>query len=276
MTLAAENWPRAIEAFVSGSGAETGRGFYYPPVAAAHRRPRPGVLRTFMTARLRARFGAARPEVATMLRARVDDWLGEAEALGYSGWRSLDVLYAEQLYRRWYRTQIAPVDTRLVPAFSTPEIQRALASLPLQDRVSNGFNRRFLQRHAPADLAPASPSAPSSRRLALMRARRAAASFTRPARSAILRGRGSGAPPRWAAASRWEEIPQVRRWLMDDVLESSLLADTMGERWVRRAREGFVRDEAIATDATLASAAPLLLQRALADARAEGSSANPS
>ncbi len=272
MTLAAENWPRAIEAFVSGSGAETGRGFYYPPMAAAHPRPGPGVLRTFLTARLRARFGAARSEVATRLRARVDDWLGEAEALGYSGWRSLDVLYGEQRWRRWYRAQLAPVDTRLVPVFSTPEIQRALASLSLADRVSNGFNRAFLQRHAPAGLAPASLAAPSSRRLALMRARRAAASLTRPARAAI-RGRARGAPATWAAADRWGEVPQVRRWLMEDVLASSLLADAMGERWVGRTREGFTRDEAIATDATLASAAPLLLQRALTEARSEGSPA---
>lgn len=101
-----------------------------------------------------------------------------------------------------------------------------------------------------------------------MRARTAAASLTRPARAAI-RSRGRGAPPAWAAAHRWGELPQVRRWLMKDVLASSLLAEAMGEHWVLRTREGFMRDEAIATEATLASAAPLLLQRALTEARAE-------
>lgn len=265
MTLGAEDWPIDIEALVSGSGAEVGRGFYYPPAARAGARATSRTVRTFVTNRIRGRFGEGRPEVGNSLGASVESWLAEAESLGHTGWRSLDVLYGRQRWRRWYRAQIAPVHTVQVPAFSTPEVLRALASLPLSDRVSNGFNRSFLRRNEP-QLAPGAPRRLSRREAVLMRARQSATQLARPGRTALGRRR---APARWPAAERWEKLPDVRRWFAQVVLAWAPLAEIMGDAWVHRTREGFLRDESVATEATLASAAPFLLQRALDEARAD-------
>ena len=64
-------------------------------------------------------------------------------------------------------------------------------------------------------------------------------------------------------------MPEARRWFAEEVLAWPPLAEVMGQPWVQRTREAFLRDKALATEATLASAAPLLLQQALTEARAD-------
>jgi hypothetical protein len=131
----------------------------------------------------------------------------------------------------------------MIPAFATPEIAGALAGLPLQERLSDGFHRGFLRRHAP-ELVPAEPAPP----------RRG------------LRDRLPGrfrARPSSPLGERWTERPAFRDWIADGVLGSPLIADPLGEPWAARTRERFLAGDGNAEAMALAAGGPVALAEAL-------------
>jgi hypothetical protein len=245
-------FPEGLDAVVFGAGGETGRAFYYTrEVATAIPEPSRADLERVFDAT--ARLAGARRSVRARVRARGYEWLDGAD-----GWRALDVAYGEQRVRRWGRSMVPPIGGYVVAAFATPEVQRALASMPLADRVTDGFHRRFLTR-VPELVPP--PPAPAPQRSRL----RAAASLpgARRGMHALRRMRrpAHGAP--WPAAGEWADRPHMRAWLEEEVLGSPLLAQALGRGWLARTGRAFSRDEARATELVLLAAAPVALESAL-------------
>jgi hypothetical protein len=260
-------WPVQGSAFVTGLGGEVGRAFYYMPRALEE--PDPSIRRLRRLLAVPLRIPRARREVVRAVEARVEEWLADAETLGYRGWARLDAMYGEQRLRRWGRLILQRSEPPAVAAFATPEVTRALVSLPLRDRVSSGFHRRFLSARLPQLAPPAQRVPPSPTPLRWARstfgpALRPAAELARRARAP---GRGT-----WPDATLWFGRGALREWLEDEVLDSPLLREAVGERWAEHTRDRFGRDEWRATAKTLLAASPVALERALRglEAEAEG------
>lgn len=103
VAFVSRTWPAEMSAFVTGSGAETGRAFYYRRQVG--RRPHAttaAACRDFAR-RIGDRLAAAPPEVRGALCRRVEDLAAASADLGYDGWRCLDVFYADQRLSRWGR-----------------------------------------------------------------------------------------------------------------------------------------------------------------------------
>jgi hypothetical protein len=256
----AQTWPNEMRAAVYGVGGEIGRAFYYGgELARLFPDPSQTQLQRIFDGRGFIR-GAHRDAVAN-LRAAERSWIAAAHQLGVSGWRCLDVLYADQRVWRWGRYQLARSDALTVPGFATPQVARGLASMPLKDRLTSGFHRRFLSSHP--DLSAPDPSAPSTYshvRRALMR--------LPGARDGIVARRVRRHPPplgRWGLADEWRSRPRVRSWVVEEGLGSALLRDALGARWVERTRERFLSDETRATETALLASAPVALDQALRD-----------
>jgi hypothetical protein len=261
--FAAPRWPGDVNPALTGMGGETGRAFYYR-ADDVRKQPRPALddLHRFFHGRGRLRL--AGPHAIETLRSSERAWLEDAHAAGASGWRALDVLYAEQRVRRWGRAMMPLLDAPLVAAFAAPAVSRGLASLPIEERLTSGFHRRFLTR-VPEIAAPTQPP-PDLRRSHARRARGVVAGVPGARRLAgIVRGARRGRPPfdPWYAADGWPERPRLRTWLREEVLASPLLADALGDRWLDDLGERFDRDESLATETALLVAAPVALDRAL-------------
>jgi hypothetical protein len=259
MAFNAETWPDGMAAYVYGTGGETGRCFYYREAARRYHEPPSGIVRRSW--RPEGRLDGADPDALAHVRQRVAGWIEEAEQLEQHGWRSLDVVYAEQRVRRWGRAMLPRTGATVIPVFSVPEVSRALASLPQSERAADGFHRRFLSARCPA-LAPppAAPAAPSRLR---SRARLLAAPLGRPAAALLRRSRRPAAGP-WFASPMWHERPALRSWLGEAVLASPVLTEPLGREWAQRLREAFLRDESHATETLLLAAAVVALDDALA------------
>jgi hypothetical protein len=249
-------WPAGMSAFVTGAGGETGRCFYYrDSVRSPAATPDARRLRRVLLTSLGGRIAAARPEALASFTERVDEWIAAAENTGHRGWRCLDVVYADQRVRRWLRAMLQRSSAPMVPAFAPPELQRALISLPVTDRASDAFHRRFLGRCAPAlEPAPAPPPRrgglpPFVRRL---RARLPGIRRGRPATPSVL-------------AERWQERPGFRAWVADEVLASPLIVEPLGRRWATRTRERFLAGDAHAEEMALWAGGPVALAAALRD-----------
>ena len=227
-------WPEGMECFVTGAGGEVGRAFYY------RERPDADPVRALADL-LGPRLRGARPEAVEALTAAVRGWVGAARSAGFEGAAALDVVYGEQRVRRWLRGMLPRLAAPMIPAFATPEVARSLASLPPGERLSDGFHRGFLERHAP-ELLPPPEAAPPRRRLRLPRRRPAPASFL---------------------GARWDSNPGFRDWISEGVLGSPLLAEPLGERWAARTRERFLARDGDAERIVLAAAAPVALADAL-------------
>ena len=247
-------WPAEIGAFVTGGAGEIGRAFYYRLAARNYRRPRPRQLARLLAADLHARLGSDAAEARRAIADAADAWVAEAAGAGIGGWRILDVVYAEQRVRRWGRAMMPERAVALVPAFGVPEVARALASLPLEERVADGFHRRFLARLAP-ELAPAAPGA-GQRALVPAFARRAAA--------AARRRRGMPAA-RGALAGEWASRPGFRTWVADEVLAWAPYRELLGAGWCERTREEFLAGSARGERLALLAAGPVALAGALAE-----------
>ena len=258
--FAAQTWPREVDAVVYGSGGEIGRAFHYGrELARAFPTPSEPDLRRVFDGR--ARLHGAHREALGHLRNSEREWIAAAGALGATGWRCLDVVYAEQRVHRWGRSQLPRLEGFTVPAFVHPEIARALVSLPLADRVTDAFHRRFLAR-LPA--LAVSPPPPLHRQSPLRRA------LTRvpAARRALMawrQRRGPGTQGRWPLADAWPSRPLLRSWIAEEALGSALIAEALGPRWASRTRAGFMEDQTVDTQNALLAAAPYSLQRALQD-----------
>ena len=146
------------------------------------------------------------------------------------------------------------LDGAFIPAFAVPEVNRALISLPLEERLSGGFHRRFLARVP--ELVPPSSSPPRQRSRWLAAIRR---------RLPPLRPRRPGRPDVWFFSQEWESRPAMHAWIADDVLQSTLLSAAMGDEWCRNIRDGFLANERRATRTALLAAAPVALESALMD-----------
>lgn len=237
-------WPDGMRGFVTGAGGEVGRAFYYRDEAPAGEEADPARLAEALTGLLAPRLAGARREAIEALGESARRWIGDAGAAGASGWRALDVVYAEQRVRRWLRGMLPRLDAPMIPAFATPEVARALASLPLADRLGDGFHRGFLASRAP-ELVPPAHAEPRRNRLRLP-----------------LPGRLRARPSSFLGP-RWDAHPAVRDWIAEAVLGSPLLTEPLGERWAARTRERFLAGDGHAETLALAAGGPVALDAAL-------------
>jgi hypothetical protein len=232
-------WPADMHCFVTGAGGEVGRAFYYDDAEEADGGWPEDLIVEVVTSRL----PDARLEALQELTATLNLWVSATVAAGFPGFRALDVIYGEQRVRRWLRGMLPRLAAPMVPAFATPEVARALASLPLADRMSSGFHRGFLERRAPELAGPVvEPPPRPPRRLRLPWRREAPPSFL---------GR------------RWDEHPGFHDWVAEGVLGSPLLVEPLGERWANRTRERFLARDGDAERMALSAAGPVALAEAL-------------
>jgi hypothetical protein len=227
--------------FLTGGGGEVARAWYYRWQALNYRNPAPRQLHRTL-AHLHWRIDAAIPEAHRRLDDAISGWIEAAQAAGHSGWRTLDVIYESERLRRWGRARLPRVGASVAYAFSSPDLTRALISLPLEERISDGFHRRFLAEHAPA-LALSPPP----------RQRRGVPAVARRLRSAV-RQRGGLAPRSaspWFLKHVWRDRPLSRAFIADEVLARELLVPAMGRTWVEGIRAGFLAGEHHATETAL-------------------------
>ena len=104
-------------------------------------------------------------------------------------------------------------------AFSVPEVQRGLASLPLDERLDDGFHRRFIARHAPE----VAPGPGPAQRAGLPPFARRLASAARDLRT------------HHATGDRIDLDPELRDWLTE-ILASPILVEPLGMTWAERVR----------------------------------------
>jgi hypothetical protein len=154
-------------------------------------------------------------------------------------------MYGEQRVRRWLRGMLPHGPAPMVAAFATPEVQRALVSLPLGERRSDGFHRRFIEARRP-DLLPRpdAAGAPGGDRPLTRIARR------------LRQGRLDG---------QWRSRPEYRDWIADGVLGHPLAIEAMGGRWCRRTRSRFFAGDPLAVERALWLGGPIALAESLAD-----------
>lgn len=233
--------------FVSGGGGETGRCLLYRLTARNYRHPTQRQM-----AKLAAptgRLEGAREEAVRLVKRRSSEAVARGIALGLHGWRALDVVAADERERRVYRALSTPGSSEFVEAFCIPDIQRGLTSLPLEERLDDGFHRRFIARHAPA-VAPAPGPAqrpglpPLARRLA----------------SAARRRR-----PRHEGTVRVAIPPEIREWLTQ-VLASPVLVEPLGPAWSERVRQAITAGDPEGLETALIATGPVALHEALGSA----------
>lgn len=249
--------PRDIGGSVNGIGGETGRAFYYKGDAHLSRQPTPRELTDVFMRRFDSRLGGARRQAVRSVRRAVRGWVAAAEETGHVGWRCLDVVYADQRLQRWARGNLPFEPRHVVRGLTAPEVQRALISQPLEDRIAGRFHARFLERRAPA-LAPAArPGDPRpAPRLPRLRA------AIRAGRSRLRRPAADDAGP--LPMSPWRDRPVCREWISEQVLHHPMIVETLGERWTERVRTGWELDPESMLLA-FRVAGPVALERALED-----------
>jgi hypothetical protein len=245
-------WPEDMHAFVTGAGGETGRCFYYGDLIP---KEAPGDLAAVLTEQLAGRIAGARPEALAALDDRVRGWIADAERSGVDGWRVLDVVYAEQRVRRWLRGMLPRLPASMVGAFTAPEVQRGLASLPLEQRARSSFHRRFLDERLP-DLHPVPPPPQQQ-------------GGRRPLNRIAQRLR------RGSLDSEWMARPEFRDWIADGVLGSGLAQEAMGGRWCRRTRSRFYAGDAFAMERALWLGGVVALEEALTELPGAAAEAGP-
>jgi hypothetical protein len=235
-------WPAPMDALVTGAGGEVGRAFYrnWRPDEPA---PTDQAAATRLLAELLGgRLPDAAPPVRAALTERVAAWMADAYGAGGEGWRALDVLYGDQRVRHWGRAMAPPEGFPLVTGLGDPELWQAMIAVPDDDRKQSGFHRELLRRRAPG-LVPVEPTPPRAARL-----RRIPRAVAR-----RLRARRGAAPG--FLASYWSENPRLREWMVEEVIDSPLLAEGLGDEWVAAARRRFVAPDAAYDDETLLWAA---------------------
>jgi hypothetical protein len=233
------NFPSAMHACVTGSGGETGRAFYY-----RHRVDGAADPGAWLADALCSRIPAASADALAAVRASAESWVAGAAALGYEGWRALDLVYAEQRLKRWLRAVLPRERAAVVPAFTGPEVQRGLVSLPLEDRLTDGFHRRFLADRGLV-WAPASDLPRTRRRLGQLLRR--------------LAGRALGRREPGFLDAELRARPAFRTWIADEVLSDPMLETALGARWCQVVRDGVLAGEEDALDRALWAAGPVLL-----------------
>ena len=248
--------PDGLDLLVTGGGGETGRSFYYRDEAARYRRPAQDQMVDHLVRFLQGRLTLAGPPPA-VLRAAVTGWVGAARGAGLSGWRCLDHVYTEQRMRRWARQLMVRSSAGVAPAFTAPEVVRGLVSLPLAERLADGFHIRFLRCHLPGfDREVVSPPRP-----------RLPGSIRRPAgrvkRLVTRAGPDWAAPPPLESKWEWRERPTLHAWVADDVLESPLLEEALGHEWLSELRRRFLDGDGQAEEIARWAGGPVALAACL-------------
>ncbi|MGZ4202496.1 MAG: hypothetical protein ACXVRH_10605 [Thermoleophilaceae bacterium] len=256
---AARSWPGESGPILGGVAAETGRAYYYEPWTAylGVRSVRDLAASVGVRGRLQ---GASRDAVAHAERS-LSGWVEEAVAITGLDFRALDILYTDQRVPRWCRSQVPPLGRSVFTGMTSVDFGRALVSLPLVDRLAGRFPERFVVARAPA-LAPVARALPPPparaaiplHRLNLVRHRR------RP-------GRPADEVVDSAVRARWDARPETRGWIVDEALQNSLIADTMGRAWVDRVRAGFLEGRTRDTGLALRACGPVRLDGALRELR---------
>jgi hypothetical protein len=259
--LAHVSWPADIDAWVTGNGGETGRAFYYRGQAARDNPdPTDQEVRRFLTFGLQAAIAGADAKAHDAVARAVEGWIERAASIGgVSGWRLLDLIYADQRLSRWLRGMATHTAGVPVPALATTELQRGLVSMSLKERLSDGFHRRFISRHAPEALHLPTPDTPG-RSGPLSRARSRLA-FAQPSIVRQLRSRRSGRPAASFIEARTSS--EVSEWLSESVLSSATLEDSMGVAWCKTVRERFLRGDGQAEEAAMWAGGPIALAEEL-------------
>ena len=256
-------WPH-MSHWMAGIGGETGRAFLYRWSRPDRtREPTPDALARAVAVHLGERLLGADRSVRRGLEARWREWIDDARRLGARGWRTLDVVYSEQRVRRWGRAMLPRVDAGAVPVFATPELQRALAWLPLDDRLGDGFARRLIAARAPELELPLS-APPRRAPIPALHARRARQALRSTRRSMHL-PRPAPSADRWFTQPPWSERPLFVEWLTDAVLTSPLLDGAVGGTWLRSTREGFLRGDPAAAELSMWAAGVVALDEAVRD-----------
>jgi hypothetical protein len=242
-------WPEQAQAIALGAAGEVGRTFYYRRHVSEPEPHEPAELARFL--RVEARLPAATPEAHAAAGTSVAAWLEQAGRSGLSGWRLLDVLYAEQRVGCWGLIQIPALEADIVAGFSPQQVVRGLASLPLSERASDGFHRRFVANRHPklALQAQPEPTRPTPRWRHEIRRR-----FGR-------RRRGQAGDP--LLLSLWSERHDTRDWVTEEVLRAPLVTDALGSEWAERTLEGFLAGRRRAAEQAAVAAAPVALQAAV-------------
>ena len=243
--------PTMPSATVTGRGGETGRAFFYRFAARDRRRPRRSHLVDAVIAHRPPRLETASPDAREALRAAIEAWLDGIPVALQGDWRALDFAYGEQRLTRWDRTRLMRQQSLYVPAFDDRDVQRALLSLRLRERLRDGFHREFIRRRD-ASLVPAAPVAP---RAAIPRPLRRVLRSVRAYRAASPR------PQTWPFAPEWTKRPRTREWVAEELLGQTIIADVFGGRWATALREGFLAGEAEASRTVLVLSAPLALEQ---------------
>lgn len=241
-------WPHGMPSLLTGAGGETGRCFYlgWMGVEAPSREPSAAELRSRLTGTLAARLPNASVDALRSLEAAIGGWFDRVQATGHGGWRALDVIYARERLERWGRAMLPNEDWSMLPALATPELARAMVSLPLETRRGDGFHQAFLRRFAP----DCRPAVRSRRRRAITRL---VAGVRRRAR---LRHTLFPGP----SASR---DPHLREWIIEEVLSSPVLSEPLGTEWAHSTRNAILAGEPLHDEQALWAAAPVALSRAL-------------
>jgi Asparagine synthase len=253
LSAAERHWPEACETLAVGMGGETGRAFYFDAWSALLvPDPSPEELARRLGARGRLR--GASDEAQAAVERNVRAWVDEALELGVRGWTALDVLYTEQRVRRWGRSQIPPLGQNLVLLFTPAEVARGLASLPVRERIRDGFHRRFLAaRGLPVD----QPDVPDPGRLELALRRLRARTRRPPAATA------PDDPVDRLVAHVWSERPTTRDWLCEDALQDPLITGTLGAAWATATAAGFAEGRARTAERAARAAGVVAFSRAL-------------
>jgi hypothetical protein len=224
------SWPHDVDAFVAGMGGESGRAFYYDAWSALFA-PRPDSERLLIALGGAGRLRGADDQARAALEQSLREWVDDARATGATGWRVLDVLYAEQRVRRWGRSQLPRLHADVIPLFTPVPIARALVSMPLEERLTDGFHRRFLAARgiqpssSPADL-------PRYSRLSWFARRR------------LYAFRGRRRPPYddpvdLLLQSVWADKRDVADWLRTEVLRRPAVAESLGAGWAEETWAAF-------------------------------------
>lgn len=234
---------------LTGAGGELGRAFHYAYTARNFRRPSVADLATVW--RPQARLG---PSIAaparTAVAAAASEALERAAATGVTGWRTLDVVYAQQRMRRWGRAGIAPTSgSAYAPVFLDPQLAAALVSLPLEERLTDGFHRRYLRERMP-ELVPPKP-------------RRQRAGVPSRLRRAVAQRRGNGAPAEPAASALPQTHPRTHAYLVETVARHALVVGELGTAWAEGMQGALRAGDARAVHDALVLAGPTALDEAL-------------
>jgi hypothetical protein len=255
LALAQRTWPGETDAWITGAGGETGRAYYWGRAYRESADPT-DLLRVL---RVERRLGpGANPSARELLSDRVAEWVMDAQATNASGWRTLDVLYAEQRVRRWGRSQIPPLPGAFVGGFTPVAVARPLSSLRIGDRLTDEFARQFVHRRAPA-LASASPAAGDRRSPFRLLAHRV--------RSRVSRRTQDGGDP--VLRALLADRPQVVDYVAG-VLESEWAVDRLGSEWSHTTMRGVMAAQRRPTERAFALCGPIALASAIAELNAAG------